>query len=243
MRFFVRSSSFQQKSIKITDANQLFQIQKVLRMKKGDICIFLPNDGREAVVEIQNISQKELRGEVLEWKECEGEPAQPIILVQAVPKSRSRWEYVLQKGTELGVTDFVPIRTERTLGKEPQRKRSELILKESAEQSERGKIPLLHNFLGFEEWLDSQKKSQEIQKSSFWVIGDSFDTNTPPLASYLKDAREKNCFGCIIGPEGGFSQKEIEIAKKHGVSPISLGPRILRTETAGMAIVSAFLLG
>lgn len=226
--FFIAPGSFAEKTVMVTEPRLIHQIKNVLRMQPGDQCVFLDNSGFEFLSEITRLDEKEITATVLEKRKNLAEPALFVTLCQALPKKMELFEWILQKGTEIGVSAFVPLITERTERREiPKCERMEKILKEAAEQCERGKIPELAPIQKFPEALIHSTGRQKILLHG---RGDY------PLFS--KNIIKQSSINIFVGPEGGFTENELTKAKKHECTIASLGPRVLRTETAGMVAAS-----
>lgn len=203
---------------------------RVLRMKVSEKAVFLDNTGFEYEAAISKLSEKFGEAKILEKRKNSAEPEIFLTLYQALPKKRELFEWVLQKGTEIGVSAFVPLITERTeRGEIGKPERLQRILQEAAEQCGRGKIPTLLPAVSFNEMLNNAHAPLKIL------------LHTNVTMSLSKGEQSLN-ISLAVGPEGGFSEQEAELAKKHGWEIASLGPRILRTETAGMAGASLLLL-
>ena len=212
-----------------------------LRLKTEDHILVLDNNGWEYEVELKRMSTERVGGKIIEKRLSRTEPRTRITLYQALLKG-SKFEFVLQKCTELGVATFVPTICDRcvvgnladaTSGKIMRWKR---IVQEAAEQSGRGRLPPLHPPLLFGQACEQasglslmpweQEKSIGLQAA---LKGQTSTENHPPSVNLF------------IGPEGGFSDSEVEFALAYGIKPVSLGNRILRAETAAIAAVTAVL--
>ncbi|RJQ38061.1 16S rRNA (uracil(1498)-N(3))-methyltransferase [Candidatus Microgenomates bacterium] len=230
------------------------QIRQVLRLKTGDKVVVFSDTSEQYLIQIEAI-ENVVAGTVISQNINNSEPRTFIILYQALTP-REKFESILQKGTEIGISSFVPIETKRSLirkkdVKEEKIKRWEKIIQEAAEQSERGKVPKIFSPMNFGEaveiavkdgvvliaWEEENEQflSEEILRSTLVKQVDSFTSFGP---SAKGDTERVSIF---IGPEGGFEKEEIETAKKLGAKTISLGPRILRTETAGPFMASLIL--
>lgn len=211
-----------------------FQISKVLRLKIGDTILLLDNSGFEYGIELANIDPKKTSGRLITKKFNSNEPEINITLFQSII-SKDNFELVLQKGTEIGVKTFVPLKTQRTQYdlKLDKYDRLKKILKEASEQSERGIIPELAQPIKFTEItaLISQFDAAFIA----WEregLSKKLNVQNYPTAKKI---------AVFIGPEGGFTDEEIETAKTAGITTISLGPRVLRSETAGIILPALIL--
>jgi 16S rRNA (uracil1498-N3)-methyltransferase len=227
-RFFVEGVSFDQRDVIFSDPALAHQLLRVLRYQKGETIILLDNSGFEYEARIVSLEKEKLAFYILSKRESLTEPHITINLYQAVLKKKEKFEFVLQKGTEIGISSFIPLRTEYSefLGK-LNMARSYLILKEAAEQSHRGRIPGISSERIF---------SDALQEAAGVKI--LLDPLGDPLQPVVSDViRQKEC-SILIGPEGGFSPYEVAFAKQQGVHVLSLGKRILRSETAGLVIAS-----
>lgn len=212
------------------------QIAKVLRLKKDECVFVLDNTGYEYVIELLEIHPKKVIGKIYSKKVNENESPVQLNLYTALIM-KEKYELILQKCTEIGVNEFVPLITQRTqfnaqsvLSKKD---RWEKILKEASEQSERGRIPSLNLPMKFKDALDQAIKHNQV------LIAIERTPTTQPLNSLIAQSPTISLF---IGPEGGFTPEEVEYARSKGATPISLGPRILRAETAAISAASLILL-
>lgn len=232
-RFFVPPSTIQENWVTLPEATA-HQIRNVLKMRMGTSIVVLDNQGWEYVVELKEIERKYVRGQVVEKRQAGGEPTIEVTLYQAILKKHN-FELVLQKCTEIGVTCFVPMITERTVVsdiKDSKFDRWERILTEAAEQSRRGKIPHLREPIGFEAVV--------AELSHYNVALIPYENEQKQgLRDFLQQKTDVNSVAILIGPEGGFSAAEIMQAK--AAFPVTLGSRILRAETAAM-VASSLLL-
>ncbi len=213
------------------------QLRNVLRLGVGDHITVLDNSGWEYEVKLQEVDSSKVKGRIIGKSLAVGEPRTKITLYQALLKG-SNFEFVLQKCTEIGVAGFVPVICERCVAGEPNSKRLDRwqnIIREAAEQSRRGKLPVLHHVTSFHEACQSAGGISLLP----WE-GEKVKSIGEVLKSYSKTekAPEINIF---IGPEGGFSPEDVEFARGCGVVPVSLGRRILRAETAGLMAASITL--
>lgn len=236
-RFFVPFKSIEQNRVVMPEECSN-QITKVLRLKRGDKIIVLDNRGVEYEVELTQMISREVIGNILSRKASSGEPKLKITLYQAL-LPREKFELVLEKGTEIGIDRFVPIETKRSLIKKNQYQgkidRWRRILQESSEQSERGVIPELGEALNFEQAMKEALKDGLVLVAS---ERDPRDLLSEVLIPFKGSLEKVSIF---IGPEGGFETQEFELAKKMGARLISLGPRIFKSETAGLVLSSLLL--
>ena len=234
-RFFLPGEWIAQDSVTIT-GEPLHQIGYVLRLKPRDHIIVLDNSGWEFEVELEHITKEQAMGKVINKKPGQGEPRVKITLYQALLKY-DKFELVLQKGVELGVTSFVPFISERCVSRKESAGKIErwrIIIQEAAEQSERLILPVLHPLISFDEACQSVKQPALLLWEEEKSVSLKETLQKPPF----KNATALSLF---IGPEGGFPASEKELAQQHGIAIASLGKRILRAETAGLAAISAVL--
>jgi len=199
----------------------------------------LDNSGYEYAVTLDSVTPRNSTGIVTDRYIGEGEARLSITLYQGLMKS-DRFEYVLQKGTELGITRFVPIISERTVARNvvsPNRlARWSKIIREAAEQAGRSRLPVLKETLSFTEACDAISKPAIIGWES------ERDTGIRDTLVRLKaDVREARSISIMIGSEGGLDDGEVEYALSRGIAPVSLGRRVLRAETAGVIAAAVVL--
>lgn len=223
-------------AVSLTDPDLLHQLSRVLRLQPGARVLLLDGLGAEHETELLAFSKSEIKGQILATHASHGEPQQFVTLFQALPKSPAKFEAICQHGTEVGISRFVPILTERTDVQGVRNPdRLARIIREAAEQAERGIVPELTESIHLTELLQNLPAGKNL-------IGDSF--GTPILFNKLLPAlKNESLINIFIGPEGGFSSDEINAAKSVGIEPFSLGKRILRAETAGVAVASALFFG
>jgi len=238
-RFFISGENLRGGQVVLT-GQQAHQIRSVLRMAPGDEIIVLDNTGCEYVVAITDLARQRAAGQVIDKRLAQGEPRTQITLYQAL-LAREKFEWVLQKCTEVGVTRFVPMVTERSIVRRtdtitPARlARWKTIVTESAEQSGRGRIPQLECPLKFADALAGLGAFDRRLIACPQTTG-------PTLREILQAGRaESVAIALLIGPEGGFSDEEVAAACEKGAVAMSLGKRILRTETAAV-VASALIL-
>jgi 16S rRNA (uracil1498-N3)-methyltransferase len=238
-RFFVDSATVAAEHIEIAGP-QAHQLARVLRLRAGERIVVLDGSGEERVVELDLVTPARVRGAVLTTRTSAGEPRLPITLYQALV-SRDKLEVVLQKGTEVGVSAFVPVRSERSLvgrGERIDERRLERwrrIVQEAAEQSRRGRVPEVRPPLRLTDALTVGVRSGPTLVAWEGERGRSVREVLRGLGS----ATDR--LSLVVGPEGGFSDAEIGIAAEAGALTVSLGPRILRTETAGPVLAALAL--
>ncbi len=229
-RYFVPQEYIQNSQIIVTDNDMLHQMVRVLRMQPGNTCIFLDNTCQEYTAKLETITKQLAIFKIEKTTPATTELDISITVYQALPKKMEIFEWVLEKGTELGVIKFVPMVTEFCNRRELLKRDREMrIITESAEQSERGVCPTLGDVISFEKGLDAA--------GSEALLFHSRDT-TETLKDFLGANKSMQKFSLFIGPEGGFSEREVELAKSKKIPVLSLGKSILRTETAAIVAVA-----
>ena len=234
-RFFIPCEHIQEGNV-FFPKHVSYQLDKVLRMTVGDQVIIFDGSGMEYSVSMEQINRSKCVGRVLDNSMVDREASLNIHLYQALIKP-DRYEYVLQKGVEIGVSSFTPFICTRSEMREISSnrvRRWESIITESAEQSGRARVPVLNDILTFSEALGEASGMILIPWEDEQQLGikDVFKTISP------EDISEVSIF---IGPVGGFTVNEIEEAKEKSSVSVSLGNRILRSETAGI-VASAVIL-
>lgn len=212
-------------------------IRNVLRMKPGERIFLSDEDQRGCICEIGEIKADLVTARILWWEEETRELPARLCLFQGLPK-KDKMELVIQKAVELGVYEVIPVITRRTIVKLDEKKaaakvtRWNMIAESSAKQSGRNLIPNVREVMTFAEAL-TYAKDFEVK-----VIPYEHAEGMEETRRELERIRPGTDMGIFIGPEGGFEEEEIRLAESMGVRPISLGRRILRTETAGLAVLS-----
>lgn len=234
-RYFITPDQLIGDIIHIT-GNDVHHIRTVMRGQVGDtfICCLM---GMDYLVEIEDISSKTITCHILERNLSIGEPTIQVTVAQGLPKGE-KLEWILQKGTELGAVSFLPFSSSRTIVKldnskaNKKRDRWSKIVKEAAEQSHRGTIPTVSYPASWESLI------KEIPKYDAALI--AYEKGGQVL-SEVSNLYEAASILMIIGPEGGFSMQEIQEATEQGAVPVTLGDRILRTETASISLLTCIM--
>ena len=216
-------------------------IYRVLRLEEGDKVIINNCAGEEFLGEISNITKQEVSLKIIEKLNTNNESAVKIYLFQGLPKAQ-KMDLIVQKGTELGVLEFIPTITERVdvklKGEFKKLDRLNRIALEAAKQSKRSIIPTVTEPISFNDAIDRMKSmdlvivpSENAQNFGIKTLINKFRNENVDLSSIVK-------IGIFIGPEGGIEDFEIEKLKNEGAYIVTLGNRILRTETAGFVAAS-----
>ena len=239
--FFVESNQItpDYKNVEIT-GNDFNHIANVLRMKVGEqfsVSIRGDEDGKEIFYEIESISDSNVVGKLCFIEEGSQELPSKIYLFQGLPKV-DKMELIIQKAVELGAFEIVPMATKRCVVKLDEKKsqskikRWQAIAEAAAKQSKRAIIPNVHMPMTMKEAVQ-YAKDMDVKLIPY-ENAEHMD-ETKKLIEGIKPGESVAVF---IGPEGGFSEEEIELCRASDIKPITLGKRILRTETAGFTIIS-----
>lgn len=241
-RFYVEGCSDASKSITIT-GEDVNHIKNVLRLKIGEEITICDGAGMEYICTLSEMEKEYVKADIVDVQKNAAELPCKITLFQGMPKS-DKLEFIIQKAVELGATEIVPVMTKRTVVKLEDKKKDKkidrynAIAESAAKQSGRGVIPEVKSFMSYKQALDYAR---------------TFDMNLIPYenAEGIEFARkmlseaaalpEGGRLGIFIGPEGGFALEEVEQAQEIGAKCITLGNRILRTETAGLAVLSILM--
>jgi len=234
-RFYLQNLKIQNDLVNISDSQIIYQITKILRLKIGDIFIVF-DQHYEYQILIEKLTNNNLAGKIIEKAKSEREPAKKLILYQSLLKS-DKLEWILQKGVEIGVAKFIPIISDNSVVREISENklaRYEKIIKEATEQCGGLKIANLNPVITFKQAIEQTKKVTG-QKLLAW------EGQSVQELSKIIDENQKE-YHLFIGPEGGFSPEEVELAKQSSIQIVSLGKRILRAETAAIVASSLILL-
>jgi len=241
-RFFIDESNIKNNEVEIT-GDDYKHLSKSLRLNKGDKIIACTGDGYDIYVKLENFFEDKVRGKVIERKKTKTEADYNITIAQAIPKNRNM-ELIIQKATEIGVKKILAIDTKRTIVKLNNKKekkriaRWQRIAEEAAKQSQRGIIPEIDGVFSFENLKDIKEKYDLVLV--LWA-----SENESSLSELIKTNninRDNNNILVVVGPEGGFTKNEIEFLKSEVKgNTITLGPRILRTETAPIVALTILL--
>ena len=246
-RFFVDPALIGEKQVALA-GEQAHQISRVLRLKPGDRVVLVDGLGHEATLRLDDVRSSAVTGAIESVQASRPEPSLDLTLYQALVP-RDRFETVLQKGTEVGIARFVPTWCERSIVPggdridERRLDRWQRIVTEAAEQCERGIVPEIAPPSRFPDALDVAASAGPAILA--WEREQHRSVREALLP--LSRLRERGLEGegrslsMFIGPEGGFTETEIGLARRSGAILVSLGPRILRTETAGPVLAALAL--
>jgi 16S rRNA (uracil1498-N3)-methyltransferase len=228
-------------------------LTKVLRMGPGDRYVAIA-DGIEFTLELTEVGQDAAVGKIVSQAQAVGEPPIKITLIQGLAKGE-KMELVIQKGTEMGVSRFIPVETERSVVQLTERKASDRIerwqriAREAAEQCRRGAVPEVSALSSWESALREAASSdlrlvpweEETALGLRSALASLRASLSTAPASTAPPSTAPPSIAVYIGPEGGLTRTEVDSARAQGALAVSLGPRILRTETAGLAVVAAIM--
>lgn len=240
-RFFVEPHQIDEEAHQIhITGSDVNHISNVLRMKTGEELWISDGSKYEYRCTIESFEPDEVLLHIVYSQEPEYELPCRIYLFQGLPKA-DKMELIIQKAVELGAYEIIPVETKRCVVKLDGRKsakktaRWQQIAESAAKQSKRMLIPNVHEVLTFREAL-KYAESMDVRLVPYELARGMQETK-----ELLAGIEPGQSVGIFIGPEGGFEEKEIEAAIEGGAKPITLGRRILRTETAGLAILSVLM--
>lgn len=234
-RFFLPPDQIRAPEVTLLDQDAN-HVARVLRMRAGDTLFVLDGAGSLFHVRLTVVDKRETRGEIVSQEAATGELPVPVTLVQGMPKGE-KFDWIIQKATELGVARIVPVVTERSVVRlsadrsQDKVRRWQAIAKEAAEQCERAKVPVVEAPLELGAWLKAPAAEGVVRLACLERHGGT------PLARVL-DGTTAKAYEIVVGPEGGFSPTEVERLVASGARNVSLGSRILRTETASLMAIS-----
>ncbi len=227
---FITNFEITGKDIVVKDEGIIHQIKSVLRLKEGDLIQICQNGAEEYEVIIKEVSKESLDLEIIKEVTPRTPPLNEVHLYVSIIK-KDNFELLSQKCVECGVSSITPIITERTIKTNISQERIKKIMHEATEQSGQNKIPKLNRAMSFSEAISEARKND-------------FDILIADTKAEKNDSQTiQNKIALFIGPEGGFSEKEIEEARSKGAKAISLGGNILRAETAAIVGVWKFAWG
>ncbi len=238
LHIFVDPSQMQGDMLTI-EGSDVNHIKNVLRMKCGEeISVSNGQDQCDYRYGIEEIREDEIFCRLRFVKEADVELPVRVYLFQGLPKS-DKMELIVQKAVELGVAQIIPVEMKRCVMKldGPRKKKKtqrwQTIAEAAAKQSKRGMIPVVNEPMTMKEAIEFATANTTVQFLPYELQEDEGMTHA--ALSALKPGDSVSFF---IGPEGGFEPDEVALAKEKGIVPISLGRRILRTETAAMVFLS-----
>lgn len=239
-RFYVENDQIHETDIAIK-GQDVNHIKNVLRMNVNDEIVICNGQGKDFYCIINQISSDEVIASIKSEQDTDTELTTKIYLFQGLPK-KDKMELIIQKAVELGVYEIIPVVTKRSIVKLDEKKKElkklerwQNISTSAAKQSNRGMIPRVAQVMSYKEALNFASTLE------YNVIPYEKADDIDKTREILKGVKGKQSVGIFIGPEGGFEELEIDLATQVDIKPITLGKRILRTETAGLAILSIIM--
>ena len=227
-QFFIQPDSIKEEEIWIADPQDVNHIRNVLRMKKGEkVSLCCEAKGKEYICSIEEIESDIVKAAIID---INGESRELPVKIT-----------LFQKAVELGVAEIVPMATKRAVVKLDAKKAAKKvqrwneIAKSAAKQSKRGLIPEVKPVMSFKEAVEYGKSMDML------LIPYEDAKGIAHSREVVETVKDKKSLGIYIGPEGGFPEEEVSLAMKAGAEPVTLGHRILRTETAGMTLLSILM--
>lgn len=225
-RFFYENKLGMQSSMLIASPSLHNHLKNVFRFKVGDRVILFDNSGYDYISVIESYEKDGVKFSIKESYKNTVLPSREVYLFASVVK-RDNFEWIVEKATELGVSHIVPILSARSEKKSLNIDRLKKIIIEASEQSGRAILPVLHEILSLEKALEKYKEIRSI----VWH----------PEERKFVSQDLVSIKGCFVGPEGGWSEEEIKMFNKHNMVVRSLGPQILRAETAVVSTLSLLI--
>lgn len=235
-RAFAENQNFSQPALTISDPTEIHHMRDVLRIKKNDQVVVFNGAGQEATARVLCITKKAVQLEILNVCRTVPEAIDPyLILACAIPK-KDKLEWIIEKATELGVMEIIPLKTERTEfaltgpRKEKKYQRYKVVAINAARQCQRLRIPQIHPVIDFDKIWGAFDGETRVLIPALIKNRDSLKD----VCSKLKARR----IAIMVGPEGDFTPEEVSLAVQHGAVPVSLGETVLKVETAAISAVA-----
>ncbi|KAA0549358.1 16S rRNA (uracil(1498)-N(3))-methyltransferase [Bacillus sp. BGMRC 2118] len=239
-RYFLSNSQFQDETITIM-GEDAHHIIRVMRMEEGSQIYCCNEEGRTAIAEITNFTNDAVTLHIVKWIEESKELPIQVSIASGLPKG-DKLELIIQKATELGAHMFVPFNAARSIVKWDEKKgnkkveRWEKIAKEAAEQSHRSVVPSVIKPISFDSLLN-ESINYDYKIVAYEEVAKSGEMSR--FANMLTNVKPGDSILAVFGPEGGLTDKEVARLEENGFITCGLGPRILRTETAPLYVLSA----
>ena len=232
-RFFVSQETIAGDSVEIS-GDLAHRISKVLRLRAGDEMALFDGSGTDARVRIDVVTARTVTGSVVERAPGPAEPRVRVSLYQSITKGE-RFEWLLEKGTEIGVSRFVPLITARAVvrtgGEGNRMERWRRIVVEATEQCERSRVPDIEPPTSFD---DALRTATGVLLLPYEAAGEAERTVQAAIDASIDELFACDEVSVFIGPEGGYEPAEVERAKEHGALVVTMGERVMRSETAGL---------
>lgn len=238
-RFFVRPEQIREGKIEIT-GEDVRHIRQVLRMRPGEEVLISSGGDWEYTCRILSLEEEKVTAEILDAQKPGKELPSRLYLFQCLPKG-DKMEWIIQKAVELGVYQIIPVASRRCVvkleGKKAESRvaRWNAVAASAAKQSKRMILPQVSPLRTFSQALE-QAEALDVR-----LIPYERAEGMEATRQLFGGIRPGQSVGILIGPEGGFDEEEVREAQQRGFSPVTLGKRILRTETAGMTALSVLM--
>ena len=239
-RFYVEQNQIHDEYITI-EGSDVNHIKNVLRMKIGEAMILCDGQGMDYHCAIDTLSNDFIQAKIVKAEDTQTELPAKIFLFQGLPK-KDKMELIIQKAVELGVYQIVPVMMKRSVVKLDDKKKEQKKLERwqsiatsAAKQSGRGIIP---EVVPVRSYKDAISMAKEME---YKVLPFEHAEGMEETKKIIKEVHGKKSVAVFIGPEGGFEDDEVAYAMESEIKPITLGKRILRTETAGLTILSVLM--
>ena len=239
-RFYVESNNITDKDI-VIKGSDVNHIKNVLRLTKDDEIVICDGQGKDYYCIIDNVAKEAVVALIKEIKVTNAELNTKIYLFQGLPK-KDKMELIVQKAVELGVYEIIPVKMSRTIVKIDNEKKElnrlnrwQSIANEASKQSRRGILPKVNKIISFKDAISMAKELECV------ILPYELAKDMSYTREILSKIRENKSIGVFIGPEGGFEEEEVRRIEDIGGKIITLGNRILRTETAGLATLAMLM--
>ncbi|MGY0692874.1 16S rRNA (uracil(1498)-N(3))-methyltransferase [Virgibacillus sp. FSP13] len=239
-RYFIPATNWQSDKVFIS-GDDVHHVTRVMRYKEGSKIICNNPDGNAAICVIDKLEHDYVQATIMERLNEITELPVNVTIAQGLAKG-DKFDLVLQKGTELGAEAFIPFQAERSVvvwdKKKTEKKlqRFEKIVKEASEQSHRNKVPEIREIMNIDVLI---RESSNYDVLLFAYEEEAKTAEYQSFAAAVSSLKEQQNILVCVGPEGGFSLSEVDKLKENGFSPVRLGPRILRTETAPLYVLAS----
>ena len=224
----------------LIEGSDVNHMKNVLRMRQGEEVTISDGNNRQYLCEIKEYENEQAVLQIVEETSTNTELPSRIYLFQGLPK-QDKMELIVQKCVELGVYNIIPVATQRCVVKQDDKKarkkteRWQQIAESAAKQAGRGVIPEVQDVMNFKSALECAKKLDVV------LIPYELAEGMQETKQVISNIKPGQSVGIFIGPEGGFEREEVEMAIETGAKAITLGKRILRTETAGLTTLSVLM--
>lgn len=239
-RYFIPVKNWTEDHV-IIEGDDAHHISRVMRLDEDDQIICNHPDGYAALCIITNLNPSRVEASIENILEENKELPVSVTIAQGLPKG-DKFEFVLQKGTELGANAFIPFQAERSVVQWNDKKyakkqqRFKKIIKEASEQSHRTTQPTIETLTSLKKLLNLSK---QYDKKIFPYEEEAKGSEHTHLGTVFNELNTGENLLVCIGPEGGFSEKEVQLLKENDFHPVRIGPRILRTETAALYVLAS----